>query len=183
MEKVLNNIYWPPIDGAVTRFCPFYDVYQRTVRKGITPRVALEKVSNTYTPFKRVAIDIISPINSSSDAGHRLILTLVDCAIRHAEAVVPFRKIDDETVAESLVNTYIRLDGPEEVLGDQGTQFMIDCMKEVLRVLGIKKKANDETPTDDVFESAASLATVEDDDEGCSCEVSPELGGWVARRH
>ncbi|GFO37210.1 Zinc finger protein [Plakobranchus ocellatus] len=107
---------------------------------GITPRVALEKLSKIYTPFKRMAIDIISPINSSSDAGHILILTLVDCAIRHAEAVVTFRKIDEETVAESLVNTYTRLDGPEEVLGDQGTQFMSDCMKEVLRVLGIKKK-------------------------------------------
>ena len=33
-------------------------------------------------PFKRVAVDLIGPIEPASEAGHRYILTLVDYATR-----------------------------------------------------------------------------------------------------
>ncbi|GFO12515.1 gypsy retrotransposon integrase-like protein 1 [Plakobranchus ocellatus] len=101
--------------------------------------VPLEKVPLIDTPFKRVAIDLVGPINPQSEAGHGFILTLVDYATRFAEAV-PLRKIDTESVAEALVDIYSRLGVPEEVLSDQGTQFISDCMKEVCRLLGIKQK-------------------------------------------
>ncbi|GFS27674.1 zinc finger protein [Elysia marginata] len=87
-----------------------------------------------------VAMDIVGPINPPSEAGHRFILTHIDYATRYAEAV-PLRKIDTETVAEALVDIYSRLGVPEEVLSDQGTQFMSDCMKEFCRLLGKKQKA------------------------------------------
>ncbi|GFS10464.1 Gypsy retrotransposon integrase-like protein 1 [Elysia marginata] len=116
------------------------DVCQWTVKKGIVPRVPLEKVPLVDTPFKRVAMDIVGPINPPSEAGHRFTLTLIDYATRYAEAV-PLRKIDTEIVAEALVDIYSRLGVPEEVLSDQGTQFMSDCMKEVSHLLGIKQKA------------------------------------------
>ncbi|GFN97890.1 hypothetical protein PoB_002439600 [Plakobranchus ocellatus] len=92
----------------------------RTVKKGTVPRVPLEKVPLIDTPFKRVAIDIVGPINPPSEAGHRFILTLVDYATRFAEAV-PLRKTDTESVAEAPVDIYSRLGVPEEVLSDQGT--------------------------------------------------------------
>ncbi|GFS01044.1 zinc finger protein [Elysia marginata] len=74
---------------------------QRTVKKGIVPRVPLEKVPLVDTPFKRVATDIVGPINPPSEAGHRFILTLIDYATGYAEAV-PLRTIDTEIVAEAL---------------------------------------------------------------------------------
>ncbi|GFO38420.1 Pol polyprotein [Plakobranchus ocellatus] len=88
---------------------------------------------------QRVAIDLVGPINPPSEAGHRFILALVDYATRFAEAV-PLHKIDTESVAEALVDIYSQLGVPEEVLSDQGTQFISDCMKEVCRLLGIKQK-------------------------------------------
>ncbi|GFN91319.1 Zinc finger protein [Plakobranchus ocellatus] len=87
----------------------------------------------------RVAIDLVGPINPPSEAGHRFILTLVDYTTRFAEAV-PLRKIDTESVAEALVDIYSRLGVPEEMLSDQGTQFISYCMKEVCRLLVIKQK-------------------------------------------
>ncbi|GFS16807.1 superoxide dismutase [Cu-Zn] [Elysia marginata] len=68
---------------------------------------------------------IVGPINPPSEAWHRFILTLIDYATRYAEAV-SLRKIDTETVAEALVDIYSRLGVPEDVLSDQGTQFMSD---------------------------------------------------------
>ncbi|GFO41784.1 gypsy retrotransposon integrase-like protein 1 [Plakobranchus ocellatus] len=138
-DKVLCNFYWPRVDGDVTRYCRSCDVCQQTVKKGTVPRVPLEKVPLIDTPFKRVAIDLVGPMSPPNEAGHRFILTLVDYATRFAESV-PLHKIDKESVTEALVDIYSRLGVPEEVLSDQGTQFISDCMKEVCRLLGIKQK-------------------------------------------
>ena len=88
------------------------------------------------TPFTRVAVDIVGPIATPSEAGHRYILTLVDYATRYPEAV-PLKKITTEAVAEALLDIYSRVGIPEEVL-DQGSQFMSECMQEVSRLLSIK---------------------------------------------
>ncbi|GFN96128.1 gypsy retrotransposon integrase-like protein 1, partial [Plakobranchus ocellatus] len=183
-DKILSNFYWPGVDGDVTRYCRSCDVCQRTVNKGTVPRVPLEKVPLIDTPFKRVAIDLVGPINPPSEAGHRFILTLVDYATRFAEAV-PLRKIDTESVAEALVDIYSRLSVPEEVLSDHGTQFISDCMKEVCRLLGIKQKTT--TPYHPMCNGLverfnATLKTclhLEGEHSNDSdCEALPELGEW-----
>ena len=87
------------------------------------------------TPFKRVSVDIVGPIAPPGEAEHQYILTLVDYATRYQEAV-PLKKITTEAVAEELLDIYSRVGIPEEVLTDQGLQFM--CMQEVSRLLSIK---------------------------------------------
>ena len=89
------------------------------------------------TPFKRVEVDIIGPIAPLSEAGDQYILTLVDYATRYPEAV-PLKKITTEVEAEALLDIYSRVGTPEEVLTDQGTQFMFECMQEVSRLLNLK---------------------------------------------
>ena len=54
------------------------------------------------------------------------------------QAAVPLKKITTETVAEALLDIYSRVGIPEEVLTDQGTQFMSAYMQEVSRLLSIK---------------------------------------------
>ena len=43
-EKIMSNFYWPGIDGDVTRYCHSCDVCQKTVSKGIVPKVPLQSV-------------------------------------------------------------------------------------------------------------------------------------------
>ena len=62
----------------------------------------------------------------------------MDYATRYPEAV-PLKNIDTETVAEALLDMYSRIGVPEEVLSDLGTQFASDCIKEVSRLLSIKR--------------------------------------------
>ncbi|GFO19548.1 Pol polyprotein [Plakobranchus ocellatus] len=111
------------------------DVMRDTGCEGVVVRKQLVDASQ----LAESGIDLVGRINPPSEVGHKLILTLVDYASRFAEAV-PLHKIDTESVAEALVNIYSRLGVPEEVLSDQGTQFISDCMKEVCRLLGIKQK-------------------------------------------
>ena len=51
---------------------------------------------------------------------------------------VPLKKITTEAVAEALLDISSRVGIPEEVLTDQGSQFMSECMQEVSRLLSIK---------------------------------------------
>ena len=88
------------------------------------------------TPFKRVAVDIDRLVAPQSEAGHQYILTLVDYAPRYPEAV-PLKKITTEAVAETLLDIYSRVGITGEVLTDQGTQLMSECMQKVSRLLSI----------------------------------------------
>ena len=135
--RILPNFFWPGLRQDVIRFCRSCDVCQRTVKKGSVRKVPLGSMPLIDTPFKRVAVDIVGPIAPPSEAGHRYILTLFDYATRYPEAV-PLKKITTEAVAEALLDIYSRVGIPEEVLTDQGTQFMSECMQEVSRLLSIK---------------------------------------------
>ena len=135
--RILPNFFWPGLRQDVIRFCRSCDVCQRTVKRGSVKKVPLGSMPLIDTPFKRVAVDIVGPIAPPSEAGHRYILTLVDYATRYPEAV-PLKKITTEAVAEALLDIYSRVGIPEEVLTDQGTRFMSECMQEVSRLLSIK---------------------------------------------
>lgn len=73
-------------------------------------------------PFKRVAVDLVGPIQPATDRGNRYILTLEDFASRYPEAVV-LKGIEAERVAEALVEIFCRLGIPVEMPTDMGSQF------------------------------------------------------------
>ena len=50
-------------------------------------RVPMERMPLIETPFERVAVDIVGPIQPVSDSKNRYILTLMDYATRYPEAV------------------------------------------------------------------------------------------------
>ena len=97
-------------------------------QRGNVKKVPLGSMALIDTPFKRVAVNIVGPLAPPSEAGHRYILTLVNYATRYPEAF-PLKKITTEAVAGALLDIYSRVGIPEEVLTDQGTQFMSECMR------------------------------------------------------
>lgn len=138
MDRILFDFFWPGMSGDVKRFCQSCDICQKTVKKGSVSKVPLQKTPIIDTPFKRCAVDLIGPIHPPSEKGHRYILTLVDYATRYPEAVA-LKEITSEVVAEALLDIYSRVGIPEEVISDQGSQFISDYMKEFSRLLGMKQ--------------------------------------------
>ena len=69
-DRVLTNFYLPAVREDVTRYCRSCDVRQRTVRKGTVPRAPLLRMPLIDSPFKRVVVDIVGPINPAIDEGH-----------------------------------------------------------------------------------------------------------------
>ena len=137
-DRIQTNFFWPGLHKDVTSFCRSCDVCQKTVARGSVPRAPLGDMPLIDQLFERVAIDLVGPIAAASDKGHRYILTLVNYATRYPEAV-PLKKIDTETVAEALLDMYSRVGVPKEVLSDLGTQFTSECMKEVSKLLSIRR--------------------------------------------
>ena len=77
------SFFWPGVCGDVARFCKYCYISQRTIRKGRVTKVPLGKLSMIDTPFKRVAVDIVGPIEPRSDRKSRYIFTMIDNATRY----------------------------------------------------------------------------------------------------
>ena len=138
MGKIQASIYWPGIHGDITRYCRSCDVCQKTLSKGRVTKVPLMKMPLIDTPFKRAAVDIVGPIHPMTDRHNRYILTMVDYATRYPEAI-PLKSVTTVEVAEAVVDMFSRLGVPEEILSDQGVQFMSEVMQEVSRMLSVKR--------------------------------------------
>ena len=137
-DRIQTNSFWPGLRKDVTSLFRSCDVCQKTVAIDLVPRASLGDMPLIDQPYKIVAVDLEGPMAPASDKGHRYILTLVDYATRYPEAV-PLTNIDAETVAEALLDMHSRVGIPEEVLSDLGTQITSDCMKEVSRLLSIRR--------------------------------------------
>ena len=134
--KVLTEFFWP----GVRRYCQSCDVCQLTTPKRRTALVPLHvsQMSLIDEPFRRVAVDLVGPIQPATDRENRYILTLVDFASRYPEAVA-LKGIEAERVAEALVDMFCRLGVPSEMLTDMGTQFTSELMAETSRLLSFRQ--------------------------------------------
>ena len=138
LDRIQRHFYWPGMQSDVRRFCQSCDKCQKTIPKGRVGKVPLGRMPLIDTPFQRVAVDLVGPIDPMSERKYRYILTIVDYATRYPEAI-PLQNIDAVTVAEALISVFSRVGMPTEILTDMGTQFTSGVMKEVGRLLSIKQ--------------------------------------------
>ena len=66
LNKILMSSFGqgPGVCDDVTRFCRSCDICQRTIQKGRVTKVPLGKLPLIDTQFKRVAVDIVGPIET-----------------------------------------------------------------------------------------------------------------------
>ena len=133
-KKILRDFYWPGVSKDVSAFCKSCEVCQRAANTAVS-KAPLQPLPAIGEPFRRVAVDIVGPLQRTKN-GNKYILTLMDFATRYPEAI-PLRKIDAISVAEALCHIFTRLGLPQEILSDQGSNFMSDLMRQVAELLGI----------------------------------------------
>ena len=136
LEKLLRNFWWPGVQQDVKCHCQTCGDCQRGARgsKGKAPLMPLPAVDE---PFRRIAMDIVGPLKRSK-RGNKYILTLMDFSTRFPEAI-PLRRVDAQTVADAMMGVFCRLGFPEEILTDQGSNFMSEIMRRVTDLLGVKQ--------------------------------------------
>lgn len=136
-DRVLEEFYWPDLNGDVKRFVKSCDKCQRTTPKGKVGVAPLGNMPLIRTPFERVAVDLIGPFSPRSDRGNRYVLTLIDFATRYPDAVA-LPAIDAVHIAEALIEIFSRIGLPKEIVTDQGASFTSELMNEVSRLLSVK---------------------------------------------
>ena len=138
LDRVVSEFFWPGVCGDVARFCKSCDICQRTIQKGRVTKVPLGKMPLIDTPFKRVAVDIVGPIEPRSDKKSRYILTMIDYATRYPEAVA-LPSIETERVAEALIAMFSRVGIPSEMLMEHESRVTIEVVNEVSRLLSLQQ--------------------------------------------
>ena len=118
VDCITSNFHWSGVVVDVARFCRSCDICQKTASKGRTCKVPIGEMPLMEEPFKRVAVDLVGPISPVSEKGNRYMLTVVDFATRHPEAVA-LPKIETEHVAEPLLEVYSRVGFPNQMLSDR----------------------------------------------------------------
>ena len=136
-ERILNHFYWPGIFPDVAKFCKSCVNCQKCIPKGRVPKAPLIPIQPMDEPFKRIAIDIVGPLNRTK-RGNKYILVICDYATKYPEAI-PLKYIDSESVANALIDTFSRVGFPGELLSDQGTNFMSSLMEQLCKLLQIRK--------------------------------------------
>ena len=114
IDRVVAEFFWPGFCGDVTLFCKSCDICQRTFQKGRAAKVPLGRLPLIDTPFKRVAVDIVGPIEPRSNNRSRYILTMMDYATRYPEAIA-LPSIETERVTEVLVEMFSWVGVPDEM--------------------------------------------------------------------
>ena len=128
IDRVVVEFFWPGVCRDVTRFCKSCNICQRTVQKGRVAKVPLGWLPLIDTPFKRVAVDIVGPIEPRANNRSRYILTMMDYTARYPEAIA-LPSIETKRIAEVLVEMFSRVGVPYEMVTYCWSQFTSEIMK------------------------------------------------------
>ena len=90
------------------------------------------------TPFKRVSVQLVGPIEPRSDKKSRYILTMIDYASRYPEAVA-LPSIETERMAEELIIMFSRVGILSEMLIEHESRVTIKVMNELSRLLSLQQ--------------------------------------------
>ncbi|XP_068069442.1 uncharacterized protein isoform X2 [Danio rerio] len=135
IERIKKYFYWPGLKADVVQYCKSCPECQ-LVSLHHPPRVPLQPLPLISTPFERLGMDIVGPVEKSS-LGNRFLLVITDYATRYPE-VFPLKSMKAKNVATCLIQFCSRVGLPREILTDQGTNFMSTLLKQVYQLLGIK---------------------------------------------
>ncbi len=84
-DRLLQRFYWPGIFHDTAEYCRSCGRCQKASKRG-TARAKLIPLPIVDEPFRRIAMDIVGPLERST-AGNRYILVICDYATRYPEAV------------------------------------------------------------------------------------------------
>ena len=137
LQKLKDRFYWPGHYNDVMTWCATCP--SCTTRKSPIPKPSAPlKPISVGNPMQLVAVDLLGPL-PLSQTGNSYILVAADYFTKWCEAY-PLPNMEAVTIADKLVNEmFFRFSPPESLHSDQGRQFDGCLLKEICRILQIKK--------------------------------------------
>ena len=137
LEKIRARFYFLNLPQVVEKWCRQCELCSSRKSPSKRPRAPMQ-LSMASSPMERIAMDILGPLPATS-RGNKYILVVGDYFSKWKEAY-PMPNMEATTIATFLVNEFIcRFGVPQYLHTDQGRNFEASLMKEMCRLLGIKK--------------------------------------------
>ena len=128
--RMRNRYFWPGIERDVRHYTESCDV---CLRSNVTRRAAVGMMiplRPTTQPFSRIGLDKMGPIHTSAK-GHRYIYVVTDYCTK--TVVTTAAKDGDSIASLGILSKVITTFGPpEEVVCDNGTEFMNEVVKTLM---------------------------------------------------
>ncbi|XP_041061422.1 SAFB-like transcription modulator [Carcharodon carcharias] len=131
-RRVLQYFYWPSVFMDVAHYCKACEKCRYSHKLGDAANLGLRPLPTINVPFKRVSIDVVGPLPFTTNSGKRYILMMVDCASRYPDATA-LVSVEADIVAMALLVMFTRVGFPEEILSNQGENFMSQLVMQLKR--------------------------------------------------
>ena len=137
IARIKKRYYWPHWKQIVIEHVNNCMICAKRKATGGS-KAPLKPLQPVERVFERIAMDIVGPVHESRN-GNKYILVLSDYASRFA-ITIPMVNQKAPTVAEHFVNEVISKYGaPENVLTDQGTNFLSLLIKNICELFKINQ--------------------------------------------
>ena len=126
----------PGVAKGVKDLCASCPICQKA-GPAIIAKAPLNPLPVIKEPFTRIAMDVFGPLNRTK-AGNKYILVLMDYATKWPEAFA-LRNVTAETIVNYLIEVTARIGVQQELLTDNGSNFMSKVMKKYCSMTVIKQ--------------------------------------------
>ena len=140
LYRVKERFFWPGLNKDVTNFCK--QCHECAINKDNRPPNSAPLVpidTSMLEPFQKTAIDILGPLPEASD-GSKYVVILQDYFTKWPEAIA-MKNVTSENIRQWLLTDIIPKYGvPNELITDQGVQFVAESFKSFCLSVGIKQR-------------------------------------------
>jgi len=133
----ISRFYWPGMAQFARRWvanCPVCASRKHPKHSKRTPL----KSYRVGAPMERVSIDLVGPFHPRTKRGSSMILTITDHYTRWVEAF-PLREATAPQIARRVEDFCCRMGMPLELHSDQGKNVDGQVIRDVCKILGIRK--------------------------------------------
>lgn len=137
IASLKQRFYWPGYQADILRWCKYCPACARR-KPGRGPKRGHLQQESVSTPFEKIAIDIMGPLEETS-RGNKVIMVVCDYFTKWVEAYA-LPNQEAYTVADTLVTEFIcRFGVPLQIHTDQGPDFESNLFQGVCKALDITK--------------------------------------------
>ena len=135
--KIGIHFVWPGMSGHIKHCCKSCSTCQRA-SKNVVGKAPLQSLPCVGEPFSLVVVDLVGPQPLTARRKSLHAHTLMCLFTKYPEAL-PLKWVDNESVADGLMELIARHSIPDNILSNQGTEFMSKFTAKLCELLDIRK--------------------------------------------
>jgi hypothetical protein len=137
-DRIRLKYYWKNMLQDIKQWCDMCDLCLRKKQTTRPPSIPIMSAAPAVEPFYRVGYDILGPL-PTTNKGNKFVLVMTDHFSKYVEASALPNQQATYVGTELVEKVIVRHGPPVEILSDRGSNFMSGVMKQVYKLMNIKK--------------------------------------------